>query len=114
MLYPSAAQVLQPELTCQSFMPDSAANANWSEFCDPGIDAQIQRALAAEGNNSPYTAAFWAQADQTATNRRLRSRWPQTPMSIWFPPASATTSTASRRGCCSSNFGFASSPEPAL
>jgi peptide/nickel transport system substrate-binding protein len=69
MLYPSAAQVLQSNFSCQSFVPDSTSNSNLSEFCDPALDAQIQRALAAETNNAPDTAALWAQADQTATNQ---------------------------------------------
>jgi peptide/nickel transport system substrate-binding protein len=67
--YPSAAQVLQSDFACQSFVPNSTGNANWTEFCDPGLDAQIQRALAAESNNAPDTAALWAQADQTATDQ---------------------------------------------
>jgi peptide/nickel transport system substrate-binding protein len=50
-------------------VPGSSGNANWSEFCDPGLDAQIQRALAAETSNAPDTAALWAQADQTATDQ---------------------------------------------
>ena len=69
LLYPSAAQVLQANFSCQSFVPDSTSNANLSEFCDPLLDAQIQRALFAESNNAPDTAALWAQADQTATDQ---------------------------------------------
>jgi peptide/nickel transport system substrate-binding protein len=69
LFYPSAAQVLQTEFSCRSFVPDSTANSNLSEFCDPTLDAQIRRALAAETNNAPYTAALWAQADQSATDQ---------------------------------------------
>jgi peptide/nickel transport system substrate-binding protein len=69
LLFPSAAQVLQNNFACQSFVPDSIGNSNWSEFCDSGLDAQIDRALAAESNNAPDTAALWAQADQTATDQ---------------------------------------------
>jgi peptide/nickel transport system substrate-binding protein len=68
LLYPSAAQVLQANFSCQSFVPDSTGNANLSEFCDPVLDAQIQRALIGETNNAPDTASLWAQADQTATD----------------------------------------------
>jgi YVTN family beta-propeller protein len=67
--FPSASQVLQNDFTCQPSPPDSTGSANWSEFCDPGLDTQIQRALAAETNNAPDTAALWAQADQTATDQ---------------------------------------------
>jgi peptide/nickel transport system substrate-binding protein len=67
-LYPSASQVLQAEFSCQAFVPDSQGNANWSEFCDHRLDAQINSALAAESSNAPDTASLWAQADRTATD----------------------------------------------
>jgi peptide/nickel transport system substrate-binding protein len=67
--FPSAAQILQTNFTCQSFRPDSIANANWSEFCDAALDAQIDSALAAESNNAPDTSALWAKTDQTATDQ---------------------------------------------
>jgi peptide/nickel transport system substrate-binding protein len=69
LAFPSAAQVLQTDFSCQSFVPDSTGNPNWSEFCDPSLDAQIRRALVAESNNAPDTAALWAQADRTATDQ---------------------------------------------
>jgi peptide/nickel transport system substrate-binding protein len=69
LLYPSASQVLQANFACQSFAPSSPGNSNWSEFCDRRLDAQINSALAAESNNSPNTAALWAQADRTATDQ---------------------------------------------
>jgi peptide/nickel transport system substrate-binding protein len=65
---PSASQILQGSFGCQSFMPASPANSNWSEFCDHRLDAQANSALAAESNNAPNTAALWAQADRTATD----------------------------------------------
>ena len=68
-LYPSAAAMIQANFACQSFVPNSMSNANLSEFCDPRLDAQIYNALAAESNNSPDTAALWAQADRTATDQ---------------------------------------------
>jgi YVTN family beta-propeller protein len=68
-LYPSASQILQANFACQSFVPGSPGNSNWSEFCDHRLDAQINTALAAESNNSPATASLWAQADRTATDQ---------------------------------------------
>ena len=68
-LYPSASQVLQTDFACQTFLPDAPGNPNWSEFCNHRVDAQINRALAAESNNSPKTASLWAQADRTATDQ---------------------------------------------
>ncbi len=69
LLYPSASQVLQANFACQSFMPKSSGNPNWSEFCDHRLDTQINSALAAESTNTPNTAALWAQADRTATDQ---------------------------------------------
>jgi peptide/nickel transport system substrate-binding protein len=69
LLYPSASQVLQADYACQSFVPSSTGNPNWSEFCDHRLDAQINNALAAESNNSPDTAVLWARADRTATDQ---------------------------------------------
>jgi YVTN family beta-propeller protein len=69
LLFPSAAEDLRTDFACQSFIPDSIANPNWSEFCDHRLDSQIDNALAAESTNAPDTAALWAQADRTATNQ---------------------------------------------
>jgi YVTN family beta-propeller protein len=67
--YLSASQIIQVNFACPSFLPDSTGNANTSEFCDQHVDAQIDSALAAESDNSPDTAALWAQADRTVTDR---------------------------------------------
>jgi peptide/nickel transport system substrate-binding protein len=67
--YPSASQVLQVNFACQAFTPNSAANSNWSEFCDRRLDTQIDRALAAESTNAPDTAGLWARADREATDQ---------------------------------------------
>jgi YVTN family beta-propeller protein len=66
--YLSASQMIQVPFACASFTPDSTGNANLSEFCDPRLDAQITRALAAESSNMPGAAGLWAQADGTVTN----------------------------------------------
>jgi peptide/nickel transport system substrate-binding protein len=67
--YPSASQIIQVNFACQSFLTDSTGNANTSEFCDHHLDAQIDSALAAESDNSPDTAALWAQADRIVTDQ---------------------------------------------
>ena len=67
--YPSASQIIQVNFACDSFVPGSTENENLAEFCDPRLDAQINRALAAASNNSPDAAALWAQADRTVTNQ---------------------------------------------
>ena len=61
--------MIQIPFACQSFVPNSTKNANLAEFCDHRLDAQIAKALAAESDNSPNTAALWGQADRTLTNQ---------------------------------------------
>jgi ABC-type transport system substrate-binding protein len=63
-LYPAASQFFAGPLayTCQSFIPDSANNANTEEFCDPRFDAIVRRALTADAAGTP-SARLWADAD---------------------------------------------------
>jgi peptide/nickel transport system substrate-binding protein len=74
LLFPFAAQVLQNNFACQSFVPDSSGNSNWSEFCAPGLDAQIHSALAAESSNAPDTARSGRKPTRRQPTRRQRSR----------------------------------------
>ncbi len=67
--HPWASQMIQADLACQLFVPASSASTNGSEFCAPKLDAQIQRALEADSNNSPDAGALWAEADRTATDQ---------------------------------------------
>jgi peptide/nickel transport system substrate-binding protein len=66
--YLSPSQLIKVNFACGSYTPDSTGNANLSESCDPRLDSEIQRALAAEGNNSPDVGSLWAQADRTVTD----------------------------------------------
>jgi peptide/nickel transport system substrate-binding protein len=69
-LYQSAGEVIGPQwISCQSFKPDSAANTNISEFCDPQVDATVQAALAAEAAGSPDATSLWAKADRQITDQ---------------------------------------------
>jgi YVTN family beta-propeller protein len=66
--YPAASEFLGPQYeSCQSFIPNSANNANWAEFCDPGFDATVRGALAADESTSPAAAGLWANADRQFT-----------------------------------------------
>jgi peptide/nickel transport system substrate-binding protein len=68
--YPAASEFLGPQYqSCRSFMPDSANNANWAEFCDPRFDATVRNALAADTADSPAAAGLWANADRQFTNQ---------------------------------------------
>jgi ABC-type transport system substrate-binding protein len=67
--YPAASQMIQPELSCDQFVPDSPGSGNYSELCNHRLDALIAQALAAEGQNSPAATQLWAQADRLVTNQ---------------------------------------------
>jgi peptide/nickel transport system substrate-binding protein len=67
--YPAPSEYINWFLGCQSFVPDSTGNANWAEFCDPRLDAQIRGAFAAEEANSPAAPSMWAAADRIVTDQ---------------------------------------------
>jgi YVTN family beta-propeller protein len=69
-LYVAASEFIGPRWTsCQSFQPDSPANLNVAEFCDPRFDATVRSALAAESANSPDATNLWAKADRQFTDQ---------------------------------------------
>jgi YVTN family beta-propeller protein len=67
--YPAPSEFIKWFLSCQNFVRGSAASSNWSEFCDPRLDAQIRSALQAQGTDAPAAAAIWAKADKTVTDQ---------------------------------------------
>jgi YVTN family beta-propeller protein len=67
--YPAPSEYIKWFLSCQNFIPESMASPNWAEFCDPALDAQIGRAVAAEGTNSPGAPGVWAKADRIVTDQ---------------------------------------------
>ena len=61
--FPAPSDFIDPLFTCRSFLPDSTANINDSEFCNRRIDAQITRALALEARNPNAAGSAWARID---------------------------------------------------
>jgi peptide/nickel transport system substrate-binding protein len=63
--YPTASAFINPLLTCAAFVPrSSGSNLNDAEFCDRGLDRQINEALTAQVTN-PYAArGLWERADR--------------------------------------------------
>jgi peptide/nickel transport system substrate-binding protein len=53
--------------SCRSFVPGTA-NLNWAEFCDPGIDRLIRRALAQQTVNAQLAEQLWATVDRRIVN----------------------------------------------
>jgi peptide/nickel transport system substrate-binding protein len=58
--YPAASNFINILLSCAA----AAKGDNYSHFCDPQIDARIQRALALQTTDSYRANKLWAQIDQ--------------------------------------------------
>ncbi len=74
--YPAASDFLQVLLSCSSIHLGSDASINMSEFCDHGIDAEMEHALALEGIDDTAANALWADVDHKITD--------QSPMATLF------------------------------
>jgi YVTN family beta-propeller protein len=72
--YPSSSTFLS-SFTCDSFVPRSTLNGNWSQFCNRGADALIRRATAASASDPRAADALWAQAE-----RRVLDAAPAVPL----------------------------------
>jgi ABC-type transport system substrate-binding protein/DNA-binding SARP family transcriptional activator len=67
--YPAPPDFIDPLFTCSSFLPDNQNNLNESEFCDPRIDAQAQRALTSQQGDPTAATARWAAIDRELTDQ---------------------------------------------
>jgi YVTN family beta-propeller protein len=65
--FPSSA--LRYLFSCASFLPESAANRNFSAFCDRGVDAKMARASDLQASDPVRANALWAQADRMLVDR---------------------------------------------
>jgi peptide/nickel transport system substrate-binding protein len=61
--YPAASDFINVLLGCTGFHPNSNASPNISEFCDPKIESQIQKALKLGITNQAAANALWARID---------------------------------------------------
>jgi len=62
--YPAASGFFTAILTCASFLAKNPANANQSEFCDPHIDRQIERAATEQATNPDAARGHWEDVDR--------------------------------------------------
>jgi peptide/nickel transport system substrate-binding protein len=67
--YPAPSNVIQTWLSCDSFTPRSDLNANRAGFCDPNVDAAIDRALALETSNPRAANRLWARIDRAIVDQ---------------------------------------------
>jgi peptide/nickel transport system substrate-binding protein len=72
--YPTASSFFAP-LSCRAFRPNTSFNGNLSGFCNPAIDALIERALAKQATDVHAANQLWAKIDRAIVD--------QAP---WVPP----------------------------
>ena len=72
-LAPSA--FVQPLFTCAALPPRSELRDDYARWCDPAIDAQMQRALTQQGSDPATASEQWASVD-----RRLADAAPAVPL----------------------------------
>jgi peptide/nickel transport system substrate-binding protein len=67
--YPAASGFFSPTLTCTSFLPNSPQNSNNAQFCNPGIDRQIERAAVAQATNPDAAGRLWQSIDRQTVDQ---------------------------------------------
>jgi peptide/nickel transport system substrate-binding protein len=66
--FPAAEDFFTNTLTCASFLPNSDANLNISQFCNHGLDTEINHALVVQRTSTTEANQLWTQVDHAATN----------------------------------------------
>jgi peptide/nickel transport system substrate-binding protein len=82
--YPASWDFFGTLLSCHAFLPGNPTNLNESEFCDPPVEAQFRRALAARSPNA--AGMLWADID-----RKIVGQAPWVP--LYNPRAMVVLST---------------------
>jgi peptide/nickel transport system substrate-binding protein len=67
--YPAASDFLNVLLGCGSFVPNSNASPNLAEFCDKGIQTQMDRALQLGIEDPAAAGKLWAKVDHDVTDQ---------------------------------------------
>ena len=67
--YPSAGNWFPLLFTCSSFTPGGRGNANFVEFCDPRIDAEIARARSLQTTDPGAASRLWSKIDRDVVDR---------------------------------------------
>jgi peptide/nickel transport system substrate-binding protein len=62
--YPSDASFLGASFTCRGLRQGTLADANYSRYCDPRVDALMRRAAEAQTADPATADALWARAER--------------------------------------------------
>jgi YVTN family beta-propeller protein len=60
----AASNFLKPLFTCAAFVPRSATNSNFFQYCNQRLDAKIEEATAAQTTDPTRAAEIWAEIDK--------------------------------------------------
>jgi peptide/nickel transport system substrate-binding protein len=55
--------------SCAAFVPESSLNANWSQTCDPALDARMERAGAIQTSDPAAANDLWAEIDRALVDQ---------------------------------------------
>jgi peptide/nickel transport system substrate-binding protein len=67
--YPAPSGFFVPLLTCSSYLPGSADNANFAGFCDPHIDRAIKHAQIEQTANPEAAGRLWQRVDRETVDQ---------------------------------------------
>jgi YVTN family beta-propeller protein len=68
--YPAASNFIATQLTCDSFSPeDPFQNSNPAAFCDPEIDAMVERAVQIQTEDPAASGEAWAEVDRAISDQ---------------------------------------------
>ena len=68
MDYPAASDFLEVMYGCASYHPGSDSSINMAGYCDPAVDAEMDRAMVLEGVDDAAAAALWGRVDREITD----------------------------------------------
>jgi peptide/nickel transport system substrate-binding protein len=66
--FPEPSDFLAVMFSCASIHPGSDASINMSEFCDPSIEAEMNRALALDATDKNQALPIWTKVDREITD----------------------------------------------
>jgi YVTN family beta-propeller protein len=67
----TASTFLQDSFSCSAFVPESPGSSNFSKFCDPALDAKMERAAARQSSDPAVANALWADVDRVLVDRAV-------------------------------------------
>ena len=72
---PTASSFLQPLFACASFVPNSQANTNLSQYCDPALEARMNEAASLQATDPIHANELWSEVDQALVDQAASVPW---------------------------------------